>query len=232
MRILLIIATFLLTSGDVAYGWSSRASKTQYEIIFLNHAIESFREESGRLPTQQEFQSDAISSNVRARDGQGSPLDSWKRPIRYRSPGLHGDYDVYSVGEDGIDDDGKRDDISGWADVNEGYYWKSQWPGGRSMIRWCKIIGMGSLLLGFFLPLKLVVPFAWAIIALGYVAGSQMLLHPGIVPTHNDPLQNRASIAMLALLVLLAVFTFNFRKYILQKRRPHLGPASPSYSSS
>jgi general secretion pathway protein G len=40
------------------------------------------------------------------------PKDPWGRPYVYRSPGLHGDYDLFSCGADGVD--GGDDDICSW----------------------------------------------------------------------------------------------------------------------
>lgn len=42
----------------------------------------------------------------------GSILDGWERPIHYRSPGVtHTDFEVWSDGPNGIDDDGLGDDV-------------------------------------------------------------------------------------------------------------------------
>ncbi len=39
------------------------------------------------------------------------PMDPWKKPYKYLSPGSHGDFDLYSTGPDGIQSD---DDIGNW----------------------------------------------------------------------------------------------------------------------
>jgi len=39
------------------------------------------------------------------------PLDPWKQPYQYLSPGVHGDIDVYSLGPDQVPSD---DDIANW----------------------------------------------------------------------------------------------------------------------
>jgi general secretion pathway protein G len=41
------------------------------------------------------------------------PKDPWGRPYGYRCPGMHGDYDIYSFGPDGIE--GNEDDVTSWA---------------------------------------------------------------------------------------------------------------------
>jgi general secretion pathway protein G len=40
------------------------------------------------------------------------PKDPWGRPYLYRSPGMHGDFDLYSAGADGTE--GNEDDICSW----------------------------------------------------------------------------------------------------------------------
>lgn len=39
------------------------------------------------------------------------PKDPWQRPYLYLSPGEHGEYDVYSLGKDGVP---SEDDIGNW----------------------------------------------------------------------------------------------------------------------
>lgn len=39
------------------------------------------------------------------------PKDPWKNTYKYLSPGTHGDFDVYSLGADGIQSD---DDVGNW----------------------------------------------------------------------------------------------------------------------
>ncbi len=39
------------------------------------------------------------------------PLDPWKKPYKYLSPGSHGEFDLYSTGPDGKQSD---DDIGNW----------------------------------------------------------------------------------------------------------------------
>lgn len=42
------------------------------------------------------------------------PLDPWKKPYSYKTPGAHNteDYDLYSLGQDG--EEGTEDDITNW----------------------------------------------------------------------------------------------------------------------
>lgn len=40
-----------------------------------------------------------------------TPIDPWKNPYKYLSPGTHGEFDVYSLGPDGRQ---SEDDIGNW----------------------------------------------------------------------------------------------------------------------
>src|SRR5690606_1649711 len=43
------------------------------------------------------------------------PGDPWGREYQYRSPGQHGDYDLFSYGADGVEGgDGENADVSSW----------------------------------------------------------------------------------------------------------------------
>jgi general secretion pathway protein G len=230
MKTPVLIAIVLLGWLNTAFAWSSKASKTSNEIHHASVAIECYHWEHDRLPSVENCWVELALLRMWDTEPGGAPLDAWKRPVHYRVPGRHGEFDLYSYGADGIDNDGQFDDISNWAGVNEGYYWKSHWPGGRSMIRWGKIIGIGCLLLGFFFPMRLVLPFSWGIIAFGSMVGNQMLLHPGIVPDYNSPLIAQARSAGLVLILLLAVFIFNFRRYILRKHKERYGAPAEAHA--
>ena len=44
-----------------------------------------------------------------------TPLDPWRRPYQYLSPGEHGEYDLFSMGADReLGGDGKNSDIKSW----------------------------------------------------------------------------------------------------------------------
>ncbi|MBL0712542.1 MAG: type II secretion system major pseudopilin GspG [Desulfosarcina sp.] len=43
------------------------------------------------------------------------PADPWSNPFVYLSPGVHGDFDIFSYGEDGVSGgEGKDSDINNW----------------------------------------------------------------------------------------------------------------------
>ena len=52
-------------------------------------------------------------------DGKGpylkkKAIDPWGHPYKYVYPGTHGDYDLYSFGKDGVDNNGEGDDVANW----------------------------------------------------------------------------------------------------------------------
>ena len=59
------------------------------------------------------------------KDGKGPYLkkravDPWGHPYKYTFPGTHGDYDLYSFGKDGVDNNGEGDDVANWESVSQG----------------------------------------------------------------------------------------------------------------
>ncbi|MCU0586581.1 MAG: type II secretion system major pseudopilin GspG [Syntrophobacteraceae bacterium] len=95
-----------------------KAAKTQ--ISMIGTALDAFRLDMGRYPSGEEGL-DAL----RKSSGQGPwdgpylskevPPDPWGRPYLYRSPGEHGDYDLYSTGADGQDGgEGENADVVSW----------------------------------------------------------------------------------------------------------------------
>ena len=81
----------------------------------LAAALDLFELENGRYPT-----TDEGLAALRKAGAKGPylkrdvPLDPWKRPYVYRSPGQHNreDYDLFSLGPDGLE--GTKDDITNW----------------------------------------------------------------------------------------------------------------------
>ncbi len=95
-----------------------QAAKTQIE--FLGTALDTFRLDVGRYPSSQEGLAALRSGGgIPGWDGpylkKEVPLDPWGRAYVYRSPGEHGEYDLYSYGADGAPG-GESDarDVTSW----------------------------------------------------------------------------------------------------------------------
>ena len=94
------------------------AAKAQIEL--LGQALDQYRLDTNRYPTTQEGLNVLVSNpGTKGWDGpylrKALPKDSWDMPYQYRSPGTHGDYDLYSYGLDGAPGGSKENaDINSW----------------------------------------------------------------------------------------------------------------------
>jgi hypothetical protein len=174
-------------------------------------SIEVYRNQFGTLPPPEDYWREVARTGIHLRSGAEQPKDHWGRPLVYRVPGRHGAFDLYSWGADGIDQDGKQDDISNWAGVNDGYHWKATWPAGRWTIAAGIVLGVAALQLRRWFRWRTVLPFAGTVLCLGIGVGSQLLKHPGIVPSRNTPLTVCSLSAFFLCVVLMAIVIFHER---------------------
>lgn len=185
----LLLALVWMLFPHRADAWSSMASKTYRKTKYAAMAVEEYRQDSGKLPDVHNcwnsIRKDTQSIFAEQPDAF---LDNWKQELVYNAPGLHGEFDIYSVGENGVDDQGEKDDISNWSGVNEGYYWKRFWPLGRLTIYASCILGFAIFCARKRFPRHSGKSLAGLIITSGVALGSFCLLHPGIVPSRNGPI--------------------------------------------
>ncbi len=120
---LLVLGSLALIAGLVlpgiigkAEGAKVRAAASQISRISMS--VESFYLDTGSAPDSlNELVSEP--GNVTGWNGpyvKNSILkDPWGRDYQYRSPGQHGDFDIFSYGADGqMGGDGKNADINSW----------------------------------------------------------------------------------------------------------------------
>ena len=96
-----------------------KAAKAQIEL--LGTALDTFRLDAGRYPTTQEGL-EALRrkpGGLTGWDGpylkKNVPLDPWRKPYMYGSPGQNGPYDIISYGADGSPGgEGDDQDINSW----------------------------------------------------------------------------------------------------------------------
>ena len=105
-------------------GGKQVAAKAQIELF--GTALDAFRLDIGRYPTTEEGLKALREKPSGADNWNGPylpkeiPLDPWKRPYIYISPGNHGDYDLVSFGADGVEGgEGENEDIVSWKDVGK-----------------------------------------------------------------------------------------------------------------
>lgn len=177
-----VLIIFAVAGLENSLAWSTASSRTESDIEGFDMAIRAYQWDTGQLSKQLDWKKLERYSELRKRDASGAPLDGWGRHYIYRAPGQHGAFDFYSIGANGIDDHGQLDDISNWAGVNEGYYYKRTWPRGRLTIALGISLGLASLLLASIFTWRFVLPIAGSIACLGVFLGCQWLAHPGIGP--------------------------------------------------
>ncbi len=122
IELLVVIIILGLLSALVAPNFfgridQARVRTTKAQIELLGTALDSFRLDVGRYPTSDEGLQ-ALREQPHGLDRwagpylpKAVPLDSWDQPYRYRSPGDHGPYDLYSLGPEGVEG---RDNIVSW----------------------------------------------------------------------------------------------------------------------
>jgi general secretion pathway protein G len=106
----------------VQYLYKARTDTARIEIRTLSNVLEQYRLTVGRYPTQQEGLVALIEQPPGAEGWSGPylsqhniPLDPWGRPYVYRIPGDHGEFDLYTLGKDGVPGgSGEDQDVTSW----------------------------------------------------------------------------------------------------------------------
>jgi hypothetical protein len=149
----------------------------------------------------------------------GLPLDRWGHPLVLRVPGTRQEIDIYSVGADGLDDGGERDDISSWAGINEGYYEKRSWPQGRRILRVGPFLCLSCLLLLAVLPWRIVLSITVLAISLTAAAGFSMLYHPAVMHSYNQSITLKIGCALLVAFVCFVLVLRDASKNLMTRHR-------------
>lgn len=92
------------------------------QIKEIDGALQLFSFDMGRFPSSSEGLEALIRNpgNIEAWRGPylnkaELPKDPWGKAYVYRSPGLHGDYDLFSFGPDGVEGgEGENADVANW----------------------------------------------------------------------------------------------------------------------
>jgi general secretion pathway protein G len=126
LELLVVMVIIGLLAGLVAPRYFGQVGKSQTKVAAaqidsLDKALVQFRLDTDRFPTTEEglaVLNEAPSDTV----GWGGPYlkkaippDPWGRPYVYKSPGEHGDFDLYTLGKDGNPGGTAEDsDITNW----------------------------------------------------------------------------------------------------------------------
>ena len=118
--VIVILALLASVVGSNVMGklGEGRNRIAKIQISEFDGALQMYVFDMGRLPTTAEGL-EALTRNTAGSDNWNGPYlkksvpnDPWERPYAYRSPGDHGDYDIFSFGADG--NEGNDDDICSW----------------------------------------------------------------------------------------------------------------------
>ena len=121
MFIIALIAGFAIPRY-MNYLSRTRVDAAGIQIGRLGAILDLYRLDVGRYPADGEglealltAPSDAARWNGPYLKNSKALTDSWGRPYLYRSPGQHGEYDLYSLGGDGAEGgEGEDADITSW----------------------------------------------------------------------------------------------------------------------
>lgn len=99
----------------------SEAKVARAQIDALGKALDQYRLDVGHYPDSAQGLPALMNNPGEESRWQGPylakslPPDPWGRPYLYRSPGEHGEYDLYSLGRDGqAGGDGDNADLVNW----------------------------------------------------------------------------------------------------------------------
>lgn len=121
--ILGLLAT-LVVPKVVGQGEEAKKTATMVQIKEIEQALDMFKLDNGFYPSTEQgldalVQKPSMTPEPRKyREGgymKKLPIDPWGGPFVYRSPGEHGEYDLFSTGTDGQEGgEGKGKDITNW----------------------------------------------------------------------------------------------------------------------
>ena len=102
------LLTLIATPFVLRYLDSAKVSTSRTEIANISAGLDLFKIDVGRYPTTEEGL-DALMKPPQGVDNWNGPYikkttglkDPWGRPYLYRSPGQHGEFDIYSYGAKG-----------------------------------------------------------------------------------------------------------------------------------
>lgn len=119
---ILVLLASLIGPRVIGYIGSSKAKSAKVQIESLAAALQLYRIDTGRYPTTAEGLRALVErpGNAGPWNGpylskQALPSDPWGRAYNYRSPGQHGEFDIFSLGADNQPGGtGENADISSW----------------------------------------------------------------------------------------------------------------------
>jgi len=127
LEMLVVLAIMGLLAAIIApqvlkYLGTSRTQTAKVQIQNVDAALQLFRLDVGRFPTQEEGLGALVTAPPTAPGWNGPYLqkaaalnDPWGSPYQYRFPGRHSEVDVYSLGSDKAEGGtGEAADVGNW----------------------------------------------------------------------------------------------------------------------
>jgi general secretion pathway protein G len=126
LELLVVLVIIGLLAGYVAPRYFSQVGKSevkvaQAQINAFGKALDTYRLEVGRYPTTEQGLNALVTRPQNEAKWNGPylqkavPLDPWDKPYQYKSPGEHGEFDLWSFGKDGQPGGtGDAADITSW----------------------------------------------------------------------------------------------------------------------
>ena len=101
----------------------ARAARAQSDIAAIVSAVKLYRLDNFRYPSTEQGLAALASKPVTAPVPENwtkymdrLPVDPWGKPYQYLAPGVHGEFDVFTYGADGVTGGSGADaDIGSWA---------------------------------------------------------------------------------------------------------------------
>ncbi|PPD01177.1 MAG: type II secretion system protein GspG [Methylotenera sp.] len=126
LELLVVMVIIGLLAGYVGPKYFEQIGKSETktaraQIDSLGKALDQYRIEVGQYPSSEQGLA-ALNKNP-SNDPKWSgpylkksvPNDPWNKPYLYKYPGEHGDYDLYSLGKDGLQGGAKEsEDVVSW----------------------------------------------------------------------------------------------------------------------
>ena len=103
----------------------ARAASAKSNIAVLAGAIETYHLDNGFFPSTEQGLgallappvTEPVPTNWNGPYIRGDIKDPWKREFQYLAPGVHGDFDIFTFGADGVSGGSGADaDIGSWTD--------------------------------------------------------------------------------------------------------------------
>ncbi len=126
LELLVVMVIIGLLAGYVGPRFFSQIGKSEVntaraQVDAFEKALDQYRLDVGRYPSTEQGLQALMSAPAGEPRWQGPylrksvPADPWGSPYRYRHPGEHGEYDIFSYGADGQPGgEGSNADITNW----------------------------------------------------------------------------------------------------------------------